>query len=54
MRPMVVCLVQGLLLCSEPAAALLGLSLLHLTILPDSDQDGTRPEPKQLVQLIFV
>jgi hypothetical protein len=45
---------QGVLLCFEPAAALLGLSLLHLTILPDSNQDGTRPEPEQLLQLIFM
>ena len=48
------CAVRARLLCFEPDAALLGLSLLHLTILPDSNQDGTRPEPEQLVQLIFM
>ena len=42
-----------MLLCFKASSALLGISLLHLTILPDSNQDGTRPEP-ELVQLIFV
>ena len=33
---------------SEPVAALLDLSLLHLTILLDSNQDWTRTDPEQL------
>ena len=42
------------MICFEPAVALLGIYLLHLNILPDSTQDGTRSKPEQLVQLIFV
>lgn len=45
---------QDVLLCFEPAAVLQGLSMLHLTILPYSNQDGTRAELEQLCVLCTV